>query len=127
MSVLNEAIRIGEDAVTRAIAMVNRERKLNWWLHRIRHLITTGRPQKAVEMADKAIEMIEGEMAVGPPVSWVHELHQVTGLFALRGNRMSDGEREKVRDILANVLREMEDDTNWLQLPARSGPRSDSR
>jgi hypothetical protein len=123
---LTAAIRIGEEAVDRANAMVVRERKLRWWLQRIRHLIMTGRPAKAVEMIEKAITFVaKGAevMSVGPPVSWVHQLHQVTGLFALRGNRMSDGEKAKAIETLERVLEEMRDDKNWLQLPPRSGPR----
>lgn len=76
----------------------------------------TGRPAKAVEMIEKAIAFLaKGAevMVVGPLVSWVHSLHQVTGLFALRGNRMSDGDRAKAIETLERVLEEMRDDKNW--------------
>jgi hypothetical protein len=95
-------------------------------MQRVRHLIMTGRPSKAVEMIEKALAFItKGAevMATGPPVSWVHSLHQVTGLFALRGNRMSDGEKAKAIETLERVLEEMRDDRNWLQLPKRTGDR----
>jgi hypothetical protein len=116
---LDAAIRIGEEAVDRSIAMANRERRLKWWLYRIKFLLKTGRTQSAMNMADKALDFVTREeklMAMGPPISWVHALHQVTGLFAIRANRMTAGERAKVQEILKGVLAEMSDDKNWLHI-----------
>jgi hypothetical protein len=121
VNTLTEAIRIGEEAVTRSIAMQNRERRLRWWLYRIKFLLKTGRTQSAMNMADKALEFIKEDQLMAmanrrPPINWVHALHQITGLFAVRGCKMTDGERAKVLEIMKGVLAEMEDDQNWIQL-----------
>jgi len=112
---LTTAIRLGNEATDRAIAMSNRERELRWKLYRLRHLLKVGRTSEAFRQANEAIDYIRrgvGLMAINPrpPISWVHALHQVTGLFALRGDKMSREEQEKVKTILRNVLAEMERD-----------------
>jgi hypothetical protein len=128
-SPLDAAIRIGEEAASRMIAMANRERRLKWWLYRIKFLLKTGRAQSAINTADLALEFLskreEAEMAQGPPHTWVHALHQVTGLFAIKGARMSSDDRTVVKTILRDVLAEMNDDSNWLFIPPGRGPRPD--
>jgi hypothetical protein len=127
MSTLTEAIRIGEEAASRAIALANRERRLKWWLYRIKFLLKTGRAQSAINTADLALEFLAKgvEDMQGPPHTWVHALHQVTGLFAVKGTRMTDQDKSIVRTIMRDVLAEMEDDQNWVQLQAGRGPRPD--
>jgi hypothetical protein len=46
-------------------------------------------------------------------VRWVHALHQVTGTFAVCGDRMTDADRDHVLTIMRNVTAEMADDSNW--------------
>jgi hypothetical protein len=127
-SPLDAAIRIGEEAASRAIALANRERRLKWWLYRIKFLLKTGRAQSAINTADLALEFLskreETEMAQGPPHTWVHALHQVTGLFAVKGQRMTEQDRAVVRTIMRDVLAEMEDDSNWVQFQTGRGPRA---
>jgi hypothetical protein len=122
---LDLAIRIGEEAVTKSIALVNRERRLRWWLYRIKFLLKTGRTQSAMNMADKALEFLSNgvEDMQGPPHTWVHALHQVTGLFAVKGKKMTEQDKTIVKTILSDVLAEMKDDQNWIFLQAGSGPR----
>jgi hypothetical protein len=126
---LDTAIRIGEEAVTKSIALVNRERRLRWWLYRIKFLLKTGRTQSAMNMADKALEFMdkreEAEMTQGPPHTWVHALHQVTGLFAVKHRKMTEQDKTIVKTILSDVLEEMKDDSNWIFLQAGRGPRPD--
>jgi hypothetical protein len=128
-SLIDTAIKIGEEAVDRSIAMANRERRLKWWLYRIKFLLKTGRTQSAMNMADEALEFVKENQPMvdmanrRPPVNWVHALHQVTGLFAIRGNRVTNEERARVQEILKGVLVEMEDDQNWIQLQAGRRPR----
>jgi hypothetical protein len=85
----------------------------------------------ALELIDEIIreltKAVEEDMQLdmGPSVMWVHALHQVTGLFALKGGRMSEQDREQAKTLLKKVVAEMEDDTNWVQLQGGSGPRSE--
>jgi hypothetical protein len=126
-SLLDAAIKLGEEAVDRSIALVNRERRLKWWFYRIKFLLKTGRTQSAMNMADEALEFLARgvEDMQGPPHTWVHALHQVTGLFAVKGKRMTEQDKTVVRTILGDVLAEMRDDQNWVFIQTGRGPRPD--
>ena len=50
----------------------------------------------------------------GPPFTWHHALHQVTGLIALRGNKLTADDRAEMIANLRAVLEEIEDDQKWL-------------
>jgi hypothetical protein len=126
MTALDEAIRIGEESLTKALVMVHRERRLKWKMYRLRAFVRRYEYTYALELIEEMLSALNGGvdgMPVGPLLAWVHALHQVTGLFALRGNKLSDEERERVRAILREVLREMDDEKNWLnQGKSRSTP-----
>jgi hypothetical protein len=125
-SPLDAAIRIGEEAASRAIALANRERRLKWWLYRIKFLLKTGRTQSAINTAELALEFLnkEEENMQGPPHTWVHALHQVTGLFAVKGQKMTEQDRTVIRIIMRDVLAEMDDDSNWIFIQTGRGPRA---
>jgi hypothetical protein len=125
MTALDEAIRIGEESLTKALVMVHRERRLKWKMYRLRAFVRRYEYTYALELIEEILSALNGVdgMPVGPLLAWVHALHQVTGLFALRGNKLTDEERERIRAILREVLREMDDDTNWLQLSSSSRSR----
>jgi hypothetical protein len=127
VNALDAAIRIGEEAVNKSIAMANRERRLKWWLYRIKFLLKTGRTQSAMNMADEALEFLAKgvENMQGPPHTWIHALHQVTGLFAIKGKGLSEQDKTIIKTILRDVLAEMEDEQNWVQFQAGRGPRPD--
>jgi hypothetical protein len=60
--------------------------------------------------------IIESENALfrsGPPWTWLHRLHQVTGLLARRGLRLTDEDRTEMLENLRWVLSQMEDDKIW--------------
>jgi uncharacterized protein YbjT (DUF2867 family) len=116
MSALDAAIKVGEQATARAIFLANRERKFRWKMYRVRAMVRRFENVYALELIEEMLEALDmgvNDMRHGPPITWVHALHQVTGLFALRGTKMTESERETVKIILRDVLAEMEDDRNW--------------
>jgi hypothetical protein len=80
-----------------------------------------------MNMADEALEFLAKgvEDMQGPPHTWIHALHQVTGLFAIKGSQITEQDKEIVKTILKDVLAEMEDAENWVFLQAGRGPRPD--
>jgi hypothetical protein len=48
-----------------------------------------------------------------PPWTWLHALHQVTGLIARRGTRLTLEDRPEMIAHLKRVLEEIEDDRYW--------------
>jgi hypothetical protein len=117
---LDAAMRIGEEAVSRMIFFVNRERKFRWKMYRLRAMVRRFETAYALELIEEMLEALNmgmNDMRHGPPITWVHALHQVTGLFALKGTRMTEADREVVKTILKDVLAEMEDDRNWASFP----------
>jgi hypothetical protein len=116
MSALDAAIKVGEEATARAIFLANRERKFRWKMYRVRAMLRKCDTTSALELIEEmleALDMAMNDMRHGPPITWVHALHQVTGLFALKGTRMIEADREVIRTILKDVVAEMEDDKNW--------------
>jgi hypothetical protein len=125
-SALDAAIRIGEQAVDLSLTMTARERQVKWRLYKLRYLIRKQKTSEADALLEELITFLNtgvADMAQGPTISWVHALHQVTGLFALRGARMTDEDVAKARAILKQVVTEMEDDKNWVQFQSGRGPR----
>jgi hypothetical protein len=123
---LDAAIRIGEQAVDLALVMSNRERQIKWRMYKLRYLIRRQKTEEASALLEELLAILNNgatDMAQGPTISWVHALHQVTGLFALRGARMTDEDVAKARAILKQVVTEMEDDKNWVQFQSGRGPR----
>jgi hypothetical protein len=130
MSALEAAIKVGEEATSRMIFLVNRERKFRWKMYRLRAMVRRFENAYALELIEEMLEALNmgvNDMHQGPPITWVHALHQVTGLFALKGTKLTDADREVVKTILGDVLKEMEDDKNWIFVSGSGGPRSESR
>jgi hypothetical protein len=129
MSALEEAIRIGEQATSMVILLKNRERKFRWKMYRLRAMVRRWENTYALELIGDMLETLNAgvEDMQGPPHTWIHALHQVTGMFALKGARMTEQDKTIIKTILSDVLAEMEDDQNWVFLQTGRGPRSESR
>jgi hypothetical protein len=115
VTALDAAIKFGEEAVVRMITLSVRERMISWKLMRLRHLLSRGRQDAALRVAEETIALIgEDELS---QIKWIHRLHQVTGLLALRGNgRLTIEDAKMIRATLRDVMREMEDKSNWVNL-----------
>jgi hypothetical protein len=60
--------------------------------------------------------VIESENALfhsGPPWTWHHRLHQVSGLIARKSSRLTDEDRTEILENLRWVVSQIEDDKNW--------------
>jgi hypothetical protein len=127
-SALDAAIRIGEQAVDLSLTMTYRERQVKWRLYKLRYLIRKSKTAEAEALLEELIKFLNtgvADMTQGPTIAWVHALHQVTGLFALRGARMTDEDKAKAMTILRQVVTEMDDDKNWVQFQSGGRPRQE--
>jgi hypothetical protein len=50
--------------------------------------------------------------------AWLHNLHLVTGMFAIRGGRFTTKDRADAVAILRDVLKEMESAEHWFLVPS---------
>jgi hypothetical protein len=55
---LATAMRIGEEAVTKRIALEVKVRRLRWHIYKARHQLTIGKAQEALETLDFVLEMM---------------------------------------------------------------------